>query len=395
MRTGSPAVKNRSMQTNTFEDEFEYGRPRQGKIREVKEREIVKRPEARARFEGDEDRARKREQTPRGFHFPARSTLYGTFFVLLAVLVILLVINNGNSGSNSVPANSNTVSAKQNNDKPAVAGGNTTTSSSPATPVTTPVDNGTVNAQGSTPSVPKDTAIPKLVGAKPEIMPTDTSVTITWKTDEKSKSTIKYGPNRACDFFSPDEADFKIEHNIYLSNLAADTLYYYRIISTDKANNSGILLEDSFRTDYPSNAAPYVGGKAPDFTLTTLDGNQVSLKQYRGRKVILNFWASWCTPCKVELPHLQEIWEKYKNGSEVTVLTVAGSESVESEIRSYIDSKGYTFPVCLDSTESTFNRYNLTSIPKTYFIDESGTIKKVQLGMFTSPGEIEFMLTSF
>jgi peroxiredoxin len=401
-RTGTAAAKNRPPRINTFEDEFQYSKPRKEKVHAVKEPkpEQIRPPRAEKRAEYREDREDTGEKKPFSFPFPKQSVLYVTFFVVLGVLVILLIANNSSSGPNPIPDSTKVVSTNPNNNTSTVAGNNTassntSTSSSPSTPVSIPADNGTKPSTTTVPSTPKDTAVPKLAGAKPEANITDTTVTLTWKTDEKSKATVKYGTTKACDYFSPDDPGFKTEHNVYISNLAADTLYYYQIIATDEANNSGTLVENSFRTEIRSDAAPYVGSKAPDFTLRTIDGKEASLSQYRGKKVILNFWASWCSPCKVELPHLQEIWDKYKNGNEVTVLTVAGSESIENDITSYMSSKGYTFTVCLDVTESTFNRYDILSIPKTFFIDKNGIIKKVQQGMFTSPGEIDFMLSSY
>ncbi len=77
------------------------------------------------------------------------------------------------------------------------------------------------------------------------------------------------------------------------------------------------------------------------------------------------------------------------------LLTVAGSQSEEAAIRSYVKDNNYNFTVCLDSDDSTFNRYEIVSIPKTYFIDKGGVIRRVQQGMFTSPGEVEFMLNSY
>jgi peroxiredoxin len=151
----------------------------------------------------------------------------------------------------------------------------------------------------------------------------------------------------------------------------------------------------TFKTEPETGAAPYMGSKAPDFTLKNLQGETVSLSQFRGKKVILNFWASWCTPCKIELPHFQSLWARYNPGADFAILTVAGSQSEEAVIRDFITDGNYTFPVCLDPNDDAFNKYDLTSIPKTYFIDKDGVIRRIQQGMFTGPGEIEFMLNSY
>lgn len=359
---------NESKQTrsDTFAEEFSYGRPRQEKTWNEKE-------------------PRKVKQTTL---FVALFSVIVVLISVIGVLIVLPISNSPDSGNNNIADKPIMAADPAQNNKPA------TTSSNASTPALTPADNSSPPAP-VTPAIPIDTTPPKLVGAQPEIITADTSATLAWTTDRKCKSTVKFGTDKSAVFSGPDEIGLKTDHTAFLSPLSPDTLYYYSITAVDEAGNSGLIAEGSFRTDYQSNSAPYVGSRAPDFTLTTLDGNQVSLSQYRGQKVVLNFWASWCSPCKIELPHIQEVYDKLKDGGEVAVITVAGGESDENEIRDFIKMKGFTFPVLLDSTESAFNRYNLTSIPKTFFLDKNGVIKKVQLGMFTSAGEIEFMLSSY
>ena len=230
---------------------------------------------------------------------------------------------------------------------------------------------------------------------KPESQPSDTVVTITWKTDEKTTSLVNYGTDTSYPFPSIEDSHKATSHSIFINGLTPDTTYHFQVISSDESGNTLISGDYTFRTESPTNAAPYPGSTAPNFTLRTLDGTEVSLNQFRGKKVILNFWASWCSPCKIELPHLQAIWDKYSNKGDVMFLTVAGSQSDEGVIRSYMKENGYNFMVCLDSGESTFNRYEIVSIPQTYFIDKGGIIRRLQHGMFTSPGEVEFMLNSY
>ena len=390
--------------SDTFADEFEFARPRYSRKNVGKQAKLAKEPcpsrpskpvKVGTRMGEKEEGGTGR----RGSRLPlGRNMLYAVFFVLLGILTVLLFVNNGQNSdtpitsgdTNAATVDSHSATAAQPDTLPAAG-------SSPASPgaVSTPTASESSDILTTEHPVAKDINPPVLAGSQPQVIAADTSATLVWKTDEKCKSIVRYGTVRSCDFYGPDEPGYKTDHSIFLPNLTPDTLYYYSITASDEVGNSGLVAEGSFRTDYQTNSAPYVGSKAPDFTLKTLDGSEVMLSQYRGMKVILNFWASWCTPCKVELPHLQEIWEKYRDGDEVTVLTVAGSESDENEIRSYVATQGFTFPVCLDSAESTFNRYDLTSIPKTYFIDKNGVIRKVQLGMFTSPGDIEFMLSSY
>ena len=240
-----------------------------------------------------------------------------------------------------------------------------------------------------------DTTAPQLIG-QPSVSVDDNTATISWKTNEKAKSQVKYGLGAGYEFPSGPTNDFVNTHSIFLSGLSPNTAYHYQLISKDASGNVMTSTEDfSFKTDPESGTSPYMGSKAPNFTLKNLKGEDVSLSQLRGKKVLLNFWASWCTPCKIELPHFQALWDKYGAGGDFVILTVAGSQSDESEIRSFIANGNYTFPVCLDPGEEAFNKYELTSIPKTYFIDKEGVIRRIQQGMFTGPGEIEFMLNSY
>ena len=240
-----------------------------------------------------------------------------------------------------------------------------------------------------------DTIAPQLVGQS-SASADDSSATISWKTTELAKSQVKYSLGTGYEFPSAFTNDFRSDHSIYLSGLSPNTTYHYQLVSRDASGNEMISTEDlSFKTEPETGAAPYIDNKAPNFTLKNLKGEDVSLNQLRGKKVMLNFWASWCTPCQREMPHFQSVWDKYGPDAGFTILTVAGSQSEEAVIRNFIASENYTFPVCLDPGEEAFNRYELTSIPKTYFIDKDGVIKRIQQGVFSSREEIEFMLNSY
>ena len=124
---------------------------------------------------------------------------------------------------------------------------------------------------------------------------------------------------------------------------------------------------------------------APDFTMYTLEGEPVNLSDFRGKPTILNFWASWCGPCKTEMPDLEEAYLTY--GGEINFLIVnltdGTSETVESA-HGYIESQGYTFPVYYDTVMGGTFAYGVSAIPVTYFIDAEGNLVAYYEGAMTA-----------
>ena len=121
---------------------------------------------------------------------------------------------------------------------------------------------------------------------------------------------------------------------------------------------------------------------APDFTVYDIDGNEVKLSDYLGTPVVLNFWASWCPPCKAELPDFEEKYLAY--GDEVQFLMVNladGTRETVENASDFIAQEGYTFPVFYDSKSVAAIEYKVRSIPATYFIDADGCIADQAVGM--------------
>ena len=117
-----------------------------------------------------------------------------------------------------------------------------------------------------------------------------------------------------------------------------------------------------------------IGSKAPDFTLKTLDGNQVQLSDYKGKKVMLNFWATWCPPCKKEMPDM----EKYSKQADEDVVILAVNIDPENDVQAFIEDNGITFTIPLDSQSAkqpVNDQYKVMAIPTTYFIDSEGIIR--------------------
>ena len=137
----------------------------------------------------------------------------------------------------------------------------------------------------------------------------------------------------------------------------------------------------------PSGSGIQVGNQAPDFTLSDLDGNNVSLSDFRGQGVLLNFWASWCGPCRAEMPYLQQIHEEWSYLG-VVLLTVNLEES-SATARDFAISNKLSFPVLLDTQAEVAREYGVSGIPTTLFIDKDGIIKERKVGSFPNKAAIE------
>ncbi|MED1646629.1 thiol-disulfide oxidoreductase ResA [Brevibacillus agri] len=127
---------------------------------------------------------------------------------------------------------------------------------------------------------------------------------------------------------------------------------------------------------------PEVGKEAPNFSLKQLDDDTFKkLSDYRGKAVVLNFWGSWCIPCKTEMPALEKQYERFKEKG----LVVIGINIGESPIvvKPFVQSVGATFPIWLESERIVTQLYRISPIPHTYFIDKDGIIRDQFIGEMT------------
>lgn len=123
------------------------------------------------------------------------------------------------------------------------------------------------------------------------------------------------------------------------------------------------------------------GKLAPDFKLTTLEGKTAHLSDYKGKKVILNFWATWCPPCKAEMPHMQNFYENNKdNGIEVLTVNLTNMEKSKSDIEKFVKDYSLSFAVLLDEEGTIGMQYQAFTIPTSYIIDSNGIISKKIVG---------------
>lgn len=130
--------------------------------------------------------------------------------------------------------------------------------------------------------------------------------------------------------------------------------------------------------------------EAQNFLLPDLNGNQVSLTDQRGKIVFLNFWASWCLPCRSEMPSMEKLYNKFKN-NDFTILAVNLGESV-SQVKAFKESLELSFPILLDADSSVGYIYGAISIPTSYLIDRDGFILGGALGPRDWSGEEAFEL---
>ena len=116
---------------------------------------------------------------------------------------------------------------------------------------------------------------------------------------------------------------------------------------------------------------------APDFALTTMEGEEIRFADLVGKPLLLNIWATWCPPCREELPFFQQAFEKYAENITFVFLSV---DDEKEEVEEFITENGYTFPVYLDSGSNCLITYGINSIPVTVLVDAEGNILAGQIG---------------
>lgn len=128
---------------------------------------------------------------------------------------------------------------------------------------------------------------------------------------------------------------------------------------------------------------------APDFTLKTLDDEEIKLSDLRGEPVMINFWATWCPPCKAEMPDMQKFYEE--TGMHVIAVNVTDSERSKANVPKFVDELELTFPVLLDEDGDVSELYEAFQLPTTYFLDKDGSIYFKLAG----PMNYDFMMDKY
>jgi len=127
-------------------------------------------------------------------------------------------------------------------------------------------------------------------------------------------------------------------------------------------------------------STPRKGFQAPDFALADINGNSIRLSDLRGQPVVINLWASWCQPCRAEMPALQRIYSEYQPQGLNLLGVNATSQDDLAAARAFTEDLGLTFPILYDNQGSVARLYALSALPTTFFIDHAGVIREVVIG---------------
>ncbi len=156
--------------------------------------------------------------------------------------------------------------------------------------------------------------------------------------------------------------------------------------STPEVSPSVALQPGQTRTSEPAveeslQPSPFQGHPTPDFELESLEGDLMRLSDYHGSIVLINFWATWCPPCRAEMPMFQERYERYADqGLEILAVN---SDSPLREVIAFQHEHGLSFPVLIDATRIVQNLYRVWSLPTSFIVDREGIIRYVHLGPMT------------
>ena len=181
---------------------------------------------------------------------------------------------------------------------------------------------------------------------------------------------------------------FKSNYTFWLSIL---TIVIILIITA--ATIAGCATHPSETVATTPQTGNKIGDLAPDFSLPTIDNKMMSLHEYMGKNIILNFWATWCGPCVYEVPFLREIDERWSKAG-VMVIAINTQDSIEAAT-SYARHNNLNFVIPFDPRGGVASLYNVRGLPTSFFIDSEGVIKSIKVGPFISTSEIEERMKSF
>lgn len=155
--------------------------------------------------------------------------------------------------------------------------------------------------------------------------------------------------------------------------IAGATLLYNKLSSDYGGNN---LMDESQMDESrpPDDTASKSANTAPDFTVLDYEGNEVKLSDYIGKPVVLNFWATWCYYCRMEMPDFNEAYKKYPDVQFLMVNATDGVQETMSSAKEYVNKENYQFDIFFDTKLEAVNAYYITGFPSTFFIDKDGNL---------------------
>lgn len=155
---------------------------------------------------------------------------------------------------------------------------------------------------------------------------------------------------------------------LFVTLFVVGLLFFFEHFYEEPISLSDVQVEETFEEEKSS-----VGYLAPQFTLRNKDGNHVSLESLKGQVVVLNFWATWCVPCRIEMPSFENLYRRYRSEG-LTVLAVSLDKGADQKVRDFAEEYKLSFPVLIDSEGKVEKLYPSISIPFTFVIDKSGRV---------------------
>ena len=132
-------------------------------------------------------------------------------------------------------------------------------------------------------------------------------------------------------------------------------------------------------TESAAAAVPGLGRKPPDFSLQDLQGRPVELGRFHGKAIFINFWATWCVPCRAEMPAMEKLYQDFKD-RDFVMLAISGDLGGKEDVKPFLEEFKFTFPILLDPDLKIHDLYGVRGIPTTFLIDKKGTVAQKMLG---------------
>ncbi len=206
----------------------------------------------------------------------------------------------------------------------------------------------------------------------------ESSATITWVTSRPATGEVKYWVQASQGQQTASSSELVTQHSINLTSLETDTIYHYQVKSVDTSGTQAISPQFTMSAQ--------IGRPAPDFTLNSLDGKTISLSDYQGKLIMLDFWMWSCTACREKMAIIQEAYARIP--PEKMAILPIHFMGRESSIRSYVEGEKLTVPVLLDPDGTVTDLYNVKVFPTVLFIDGDGIIRLID-PRFSNVEELE------